>query len=146
MRSTILVEVICFLLALLFSYAAISKAIHFETFRIQVAQSPLLTGLGERIVWIILVVEILVSLMLLLPRFQLSGLYASYFLMLLFTEYIIAILYYSPHIPCSCGGILEQMGWEQHLVFNICCIALSIWGIISKEHVISKVSIKKAMS
>lgn len=37
----------------------------------------------------------------------------------MFTAYIIVILNYSSFVPCSCGGILEEMGWKEHLIFNI---------------------------
>jgi len=39
--------------------------------------------------------------------------------MLMFTSYIIVILNYSSFVPCSCGGILEKIGWKEHLIFNI---------------------------
>src|SRR5690606_23761035 len=43
-----------------------------------------------------------------------------------FTVYIYLILNYSPFVPCSCGGILEKMGWTEHLWFNIIITLLAI--------------------
>src|SRR5690606_12191987 len=37
---------------------------------------------------------------------------------------------YSDFIPCSCGGVLEKMGWTEHLVFNISFIVLAFVGIL----------------
>src|SRR5690606_36105991 len=50
----------------------------------------------------------------------------SYVLMLFFSTYIYIILNYSPYVPCSCGGVLEKMGWSEHLIFNITFCALAL--------------------
>ncbi|WP_407637169.1 MauE/DoxX family redox-associated membrane protein [Daejeonella oryzae] len=64
------------------------------------------------------------------------GLNFSLFLLIQFTIYIILImLNVFGRIPCSCGGILEEMSWGQHLVFNLFFLLLTIIAIIhnSKE-------------
>lgn len=33
-------------------------------------------------------------------------------------------------MPCSCGGILEKMNWNQHLLFNICFCVLAVPAIL----------------
>lgn len=42
--KNIILETVCLLLVLLFVYAAISKLLDFENFRIQLGQSPLLSA------------------------------------------------------------------------------------------------------
>lgn len=123
-------DAIVFLIAVLFIYAAASKLIDFELFKAQIGKSPLITQFAEPIAWFIPGVEIVVSLALLTPRFQLVGLFASYFLMFMFTAYIGFILTFSPYVPCSCGGILNNMGWTEHLIFNIGFTLMSVLGII----------------
>src|SRR5690606_10893575 len=49
--------------------------------------------------------------------------------MVAFTVYIYLILNYSDFVPCSCGGILEKLGWTEHLIFNAAAVLLSIVGI-----------------
>ncbi len=68
-----------------------------------------------------------------LPRLCLAGLYAAFSLMTMFTAYIVAILRFSDYVPCSCGGVLQNMTWNQHLVFNIAFVLLALTGIILKE-------------
>ena len=58
-------------------------------------------------------------------KFRFFGLFAAYTLMAMFTAYIYIILNFSAFVPCSCGGVLENMTWNQHLVFNICFIILA---------------------
>jgi uncharacterized membrane protein YphA (DoxX/SURF4 family) len=144
MKKEVIVEIVCFLFILLFVYAALTKLLDYEKFRVQIGQSPLLSSLSGFIAWFIPSVEIVVSIMLALPRFRALGLYMAFTLMVLFTGYIIAILNFNGHVPCSCGGVLEKMGWTEHLVFNIVFVLFAAVGILlhskeeNKEHVMAK--------
>lgn len=124
------VLVVAYLYVLLFVYAAVSKLLDFETFTLQLAQSPLLSAYAGVIAWLVPGVEILISIFLMIPRYRSVALYASFFLMVMFTTYIIIILNFSDFIPCSCGGVLEKLSWGEHLIFNIFFLLLAIFGII----------------
>ncbi|PKQ44220.1 MauE/DoxX family redox-associated membrane protein [Confluentibacter flavum] len=124
------IEIICFLFILLFSYAAISKLLDFKVFKIQLGQSPLLTVFAGWIAWVIPIIELMIALLLAIPKYRLVALYGAISLMSLFTLYIIAILNFSDYVPCSCGGILETMGWQEHLIFNVAFLCLAIMGIL----------------
>lgn len=128
--KNIVVDIICLLFVLLFVYAATSKLFDFENFKIQLGQSPLLGAVANWISITVPVLEIIIAASLLLKRIRLLGLYACYLLMIMFTAYIYIILNYSAFVPCSCGGILEKMTWEEHLIFNMCFIILAIIGIL----------------
>jgi hypothetical protein len=123
--KTLILDSICLLYALLFTYAAASKLLDFENFRIQLGQSPLLSAFANWVSITVPVSELIIAIILLLPSLRLAGLFASYTLMTMFTAYIYIILNYSAFVPCSCGGILEKMTWEQHFIFNISFILLA---------------------
>lgn len=109
----------------------------FENFQIQIAQSPLLSAYAVFITYGILILELLVCFLLISERTRYIGLYGSYILMVLFSIYIYLILNYSEFIPCSCGGILENMDWNTHLIFNLVCILATVIAIIfSADHYI----------
>jgi hypothetical protein len=36
-------------------------------------------------------------------------------------------------VPCSCGGILEEMSWNQHMAFNITFIAIAVIAIFISQ-------------
>jgi uncharacterized membrane protein YphA (DoxX/SURF4 family) len=127
-RATI--HIICLLFILLFIYAATNKLLDVEKFRVQIGQSPLLTAFAGWLAWIIPLSEILISITLAFPRWRIFGLYASFNMMIMFTIYIIAIQNFSEHIPCSCGGVLEKLGWTEHLIFNIVFVLLAFAGIV----------------
>jgi uncharacterized membrane protein YphA (DoxX/SURF4 family) len=129
MKKVNFLDIITVLFAVLFVYAAVSKLLAYDEFQAQIGQSPLLTNHVWWISWFIPFIEILVALMLFIPRLQLVALYASFSLMFMFTAYISFILTFSPFVPCSCGGILSSMGWTSHLIFNIAFTLLAIIGI-----------------
>jgi uncharacterized membrane protein YphA (DoxX/SURF4 family) len=120
---------------LLFSYAAASKLMEYDKFLLQMSKSPVITDYASVLVWMIPSLEIVISIMLYLERFRLLGLYASLALMTVFTAYIYIILHYSDDIPCSCGGILEELSWGQHLVLNIAFVILAIVGIVVQNKI-----------
>lgn len=123
------VDIIMSLFVLLFLYASCSKLWDYQKFKVQIAESPLLTDFAPVLAWMVPSIEILISVLLLVPRTLMYGLYASLSLMVVFTAYIYAILNFSNQIPCSCGGVLESMNWNQHLLFNVGFVLLAIVGI-----------------
>lgn len=128
-RNTGLV-IISILFIILFTYSAVSKMLDYEQFKVQLGLSPVLTMFSDWVAWCVPVVEILVVGLLANARFRLTGLYASFGLMVLFSCYIIAITRFSEYIPCSCGGILQNITWNQHLVINIFFLLLGAAGVL----------------
>jgi uncharacterized membrane protein YphA (DoxX/SURF4 family) len=131
----VLANIICFCFIFLFVYAAMSKLIDYQKFRVQVGQSPLLSPFANWVAWFIPLIEIVISAMLAIQKFRNWGLYAAFTLMVLFSAYIFSITHYSDYVPCSCGGILEHMNWNQHFVFNLFFVVLAVIGIFSNEYI-----------
>ena len=102
------VDVIRALFILLFVYAAFSKALDFETFQVQLGQSPVIGTYAEFISYGILIFEFIVALLLGLTRTRLLGFYGALSLMIMFTVYIIIIMNFAPFTPYSCGGLSCQ--------------------------------------
>lgn len=120
----------------LFVYAAVSKLLDVSLFTDQLRQSPFLFRFAREVAWGIPVVELLVVGILLTHHVK-TGLVLSTGLMGLFTLYIIGVLYFSPFVPCSCGGLLSQLGWEEHLVFNLVFVVLGGVGVYYSRFKIS---------
>ncbi|MBK5214555.1 MAG: hypothetical protein JJE55_12945 [Flavobacteriaceae bacterium] len=123
-----------YLFILLFLYAATSKLLDFETFTVQLAQSPLLSAYAGIIAWLVPGIEITIAILLMVPKFRTLALYAAFTLMVMFTAYIYIILNFSDFIPCSCGGVLEKLSWKQHLIFNVVFIVLAGVAIYFSKH------------
>lgn len=117
-KQTIL-NVITFALILLFVYTATSKLLSHQNFIAVLKQSPLLHNFASFISWSIPIIELIIATLLIIPSLRKQGLLASAILMSLFTAYIAYMLLSKSHLPCSCGGVLKQLSWQQHLFFNI---------------------------
>lgn len=114
----------------LFGYAAISKLADYSNFEFGISESPFISPFAGFLAWAVPAVELGIIILLVLPVTRLIGLYASFGLMLLFTIYIAAMLLSSSEIPCSCGGVLEEMSWPMHIVFNSAFVVMSSIGIL----------------
>jgi hypothetical protein len=132
MKRNIVVEIISCLLVLVFMYAAVSKLLEYQTFQLQLSKSPFITQFAGIIAWALPISEMLVALALTFKNSRLFGLYASLFMMTIFTTYIFTMLTFSYDLPCSCGGILSKMSWRDHFWFNVVFTILPIIAILLK--------------
>lgn len=107
-----------------------NKLLAFEDTRFQMGRSPFINHIADILSMAIPIGEIIIAGLLIFKKTRLIGLLASFFLMLVFTGYVYAMLHYSYYIPCSCGGVLAALSWENHLIFNIAYTILALIGII----------------
>jgi uncharacterized membrane protein YphA (DoxX/SURF4 family) len=133
-RSTI-VEIISMLFVILFLYTGISKLMEYGVFKEQIADSPILQPIAPFIAWALPITEFLVTILLIIPRWRLKGLYASLMLMVAFTLYIGAIMTFNKELPCSCGGIISELSWNGHLIFNSVFILLAFAGVLLERQI-----------
>jgi putative oxidoreductase len=130
-KRQVLLESISALLILLFLYASVSKFLDFQRFVGDMHNQPFPKSMTFFLIWGIPSLEIAIALSLIAERTRLVGLYASLVLMSLFTIYTGAILlHFFAYIPCSCGGVIRKLTWNQHLFFNLFFVAISIIGVI----------------
>jgi len=126
----ITLKTISVVFVILFVYAATSKLIDFNTFKIQLDRFPFISSYAKEIAYGIPFIEFCIAGLFFFQKYLLLAFYGSLSLMVIFTTYIVLVLNFSTSIPCSCGGILENMGWMEHLIFNIVFVALAIVGIL----------------
>jgi uncharacterized membrane protein YphA (DoxX/SURF4 family) len=134
-KKIIVVEIISALFVILFVYTGLNKLLDYETFKFQMGRSPYLQNVSGFVAATLPAGELLVVVALILPRTRLAGLYASFFLMCLFTGYITIMLIFSYYLPCSCGGILQALSWRQHLVFNSLFTLLAVVGVLLQNQI-----------
>ncbi|PVY43652.1 MauE/DoxX family redox-associated membrane protein [Pontibacter virosus] len=131
MNKKLVIEGITALLILLFLYTALSKLLDLQAFRGQLVLQPFPAGWESVLLWALPLTELLACTLLFFPRTRLQGLYLASLLMSVFTLYVALVLTRAfGYIPCSCGGVLERMNWETHLVFNVVFLALAITATI----------------
>lgn len=129
LKKKVWIEFIAHLFIILFLYTGISKLLELVVFQEQLAVSPIFGKIAPIMGYAVPLTEFIISLMLFFPRHRLKGFYSTLILMVLFTVYVITLFTISPELPCSCGGIIEDLTWTGHLIFNCSLILLSIIGI-----------------
>ncbi|WP_083645436.1 MauE/DoxX family redox-associated membrane protein [Christiangramia flava] len=115
----------------LFLYAALFKLIDYQTFYDRLLNSPVIRGeIQAQLISVLLpVLELTTAGLLISKSYRKTGIYLAFILMLLFTIYIAGILLFSQEIPCSCGGIINDLTWNEHLIFNIGFLLLGAMGM-----------------
>src|SRR5690554_495570 len=124
-----IIDIISMLFIVLFVYASISKLLEFKDFQTQLGQSPVLGAFAMIISYSVIGMELITALLLALEKTRILGLYIAFTLMVMFTSYIVIILNFTSFTPCSCGGVLEALGWTEHLIFNAAFITLALWAL-----------------
>jgi uncharacterized membrane protein YphA (DoxX/SURF4 family) len=133
MNKKFIMGIVSLLLILLMVYAAQAKLRDYYNFQFGLSESPIIAPFAGVLAWAVPATELIIAAMLVIPRLRLAGLYASFVLMTLFTLYIIVMLSFYDDIPCSCGGVLEEMSWGVHIVFNLAFVLCSAWAIMLEK-------------
>lgn len=91
-------------------------------------------SLKEILVWAVPAIELFTAALLLFNKTKLGGTLLSLFLLISFTIYIALVQFnFLSRIPCSCGGVIGSLSWEQHFVFNMLFILLAATAILSNN-------------
>jgi hypothetical protein len=129
LTRTFAIHFIASLFIFLFTYTAISKFLEFSKFTRVLESSPLIGNSKIGLAWLLPLMELATAFLLFFPKSRAAGLYASLFLMVMFTLYIGGMLLFASELPCSCGGVIAQLSWKQHLVLNILLLVAAGLGI-----------------
>ncbi len=120
---------ICLACLFLFALSAYEKFTDLERFTTGLAKIKWIGQNANIVAMAVPSLELLISLLLILPATQKLGLWVFATLMLLFTLYITSMLLWAERLPCHCNLILTKLSFGQHLVFNIAFTLLPLWGI-----------------
>lgn len=133
-KETIL-TIITAIIAVLFFYASFSKLIDYDKSNGQMHNQVFPSFIASILTWLIPAVEIVLMFGLLFPTTRIKALRASLILLIIFTLYITIVMTgVFGRIPCSCGGILENISYGTHLIFNLFFIAIAILGLLIENN------------
>jgi hypothetical protein len=122
-------DIISSLLILLFAYTSFSKLLTLDQFSSVLARMPLIGNGAGVLAFAIPLAELGIVLLLLFERTRYRGLKVSLALLVLFTIYLLLMVLFAPHMPCSCGGVISKMSWQDHLIFNLGLITANLLAI-----------------
>lgn len=135
-----LIESICAILVFLFLYTGISKYLSFHAFQIILGKSVIIGRHAHFIALFLPGIEIITTILIAIPKTRIWGLYISLILLTLFTSYLIYMINYAPSLPCSCGGIIQQLSWGQHIFLNTTLILATATAIYLYRKIHPKLS------
>ncbi|REA63822.1 hypothetical protein DSL64_03735 [Dyadobacter luteus] len=129
-RSHTVLQLTVCLLVILFFYTALSKLMDIGQFEKQLRNQVLPGWAVVPLLWLIPISELIVTELLIFKKTRLAGLYGALIMMVVFTAYIgLVYLNVFNRVPCGCGGVIKNMGFGAHLVFNFFFLILSVVGI-----------------
>ncbi|RYG97446.1 MAG: hypothetical protein EON58_09715 [Alphaproteobacteria bacterium] len=107
------------------------KLIEFEKFRYQLVKQDFSIYLSGILIYLLPLSELVIVTLLLVNRTRFFGLILSAILLLIFSIYVaLVVVGFTSRIPCSCGGILESMGWKTHLAFNVSFLSINVLALL----------------
>ncbi|HEY0177708.1 MAG TPA: MauE/DoxX family redox-associated membrane protein [Pedobacter sp.] len=122
------------LLALLWAYASFSKLFNMHRFKQAMMTQVFPRWVGKIFIYTLPLTEIGLIVLLFIPQTRLLGMYASLFLMILFTLYVGgAVFQVYERYPCACGGLFSRLGWYKHFKVNIMLTLVALVGVILME-------------
>lgn len=129
LRKNLIIESIAYIFILLFLYTGIMKLIDYDSFHFDLTNAPVIKKLEPILAFAVPITELIIALLLFIPKTKKIGLYSSFIIMTLFTIYVGGILSFLKDKPCTCGGILRSLTWGQHLGLNITLTLLALLAL-----------------
>lgn len=138
-RLTLILQGITILLLFLWIPVSINKVLAFDTFSLSISRQPIPPFTSKIAIYTIPILEILTCLLLITSKYRLWGFILSTLLMGIFSGYIaLALLDTWKNLPCACGLIISNLGWTEHLLFNLVFLIISLLGLILQLKLLKK--------
>lgn len=127
-----------YFLVILFLYAGLTKILEGNLFYQNLLGSPVIENdtIATLTSWLAPLLEILTSILLMSRKTRNKGFYLACFLLIIYTLYLLDLLFFSTGIPCTCRAFFQFLDWYGHLYFTIGCMLLVMLNIIiySNKH------------
>ena len=130
-------DIVIYLYIALYFYTAYEKLKNHSIFETSLHFSELLNRFSIFLSWAVPIVEIIIGVLLIVPKGKRWGLRLGTTLMTLFTLYLIYMLAFAEARSCECGGFISALTWEWHLVFNAVFIVLGAlaWYFVARHSI-----------
>lgn len=127
-------DIVAYSFFLLFVYTSFNKLFNFDFYLGDLKRSPELGPYALILSILIPLSELAIAAIILPLKTRKQGLLGALILMILFTLYVAYVVFFASYHPCSCGGIIRELTWMQHLIFNISFVLLAIVALIFERN------------
>lgn len=128
-NRTVIFDAITYLFVLLFVYTAGGKLTTIETFKDVLTKYPVIGYYSTIVAYVVPITELIVAALLIIPATKKYGIVASLGMMIIFLFYIFYMFVTNSSLPCSCGGIISKLSWQQHIWFNSIFLFLAVLAL-----------------
>jgi len=136
MKRVFFLDIISSLFIILFLSTGVYKLLYQEPFLAALDKQPVLRNYAGFLGILIPLLEVAVAFCLLISILNDNnllrkwGFIGSLGLMTIFTVYVgYMLIAHATHLPCTCGGIVQQLNWHQHFYFNSAFTLLALIGL-----------------
>lgn len=121
---------IAFVLLVLWFHTAIDKFADLWTFEVNLGRQQLPKWSIKPLTYAVPGVELLIGILLFIPKTRKYGFWGSAILLFAFTLYVgLGLTKALGHLPCSCSKIISSLSWQAHFWLNAFLLSLSIFGL-----------------
>jgi len=129
-KKEIWLKIISGLIASMFFYTVFVKFRNYEQANWDMRNQVFPNGIADILTWLVPSIEAVLVLLLVFKPTRLWGFKASLGLLTAFTLYIsIALTNIFGRVPCNCGGIIGELSYGWHILFNLIFMLLAFLGI-----------------
>lgn len=122
------------LFSFLFLYSSSYKISDYNDFGISLYNSHLIPEVSIFFLQIALpLIEIMIFILLNLKKTRYFSLKVSFFILTLYTVYLITINNFSLFDGCSCGGIFVDLDYVEHVILNFCFVFFNAFLLFYKK-------------
>ncbi|WGQ09039.1 DoxX-like family protein [Pedobacter gandavensis] len=130
MKKEDVIKVVAIIISCLFVYAGLSKLADYEKSSLEMVNQVFPNWIASILIWLIPAIELTLAALLVIQVTRKKALWASLILLSLFSVYIAVVMTgIFGKVPCSCGGILKNMSYGTHLIFNLFFVLLISLGL-----------------
>jgi uncharacterized membrane protein YphA (DoxX/SURF4 family) len=127
------------ILIILWIYTGLEKLLDFRANRNAFHNQVFPSEIADYLAYAVPSIELVLGILLIFTITRWWGFIGSLLLLSIFSTYVGLIWIEAfPRVPCNCAGILEQIGWAEHLVLNLALIVISGWGLAFSSPVAKK--------
>lgn len=130
----IIIDIIIYLFILLFVYTASSKLYGFKDFDNVLHFIPVFGSAHFIMAVLIITLQLIIAALLIIPSTKKIGLYATLVLLVIFTAFLLYMVFFSKVLPCSCAGITSKLSWKNQTWLNIILIVMVSFGILTNQY------------
>lgn len=125
-----IVEIICFLLMLHFFYEGIYKITYLSHYSFYITHAPLLSPVGKVLTYIVPIGEIILSVMIMLPRFRKAASYMVIVVQFAFVVWVMSVYLFTHYLFWPYHALWNEPTWMQKMIFALALSWLAFTVII----------------